>query len=118
MKTERHNALILRANGQTETRYFQLAARPSYSKLAEILDPIIGGRGEFERVNVLYQPNAGAAFYTDLFVDECGRLKNLPHNAAATAIYRNNAIVHMGAKAEDLADIRGDAVLFLRRVWF
>lgn len=105
---------IIRANGDEEVHSVQLPAEPDYFQLKAIIQPIIGERNNFERVNVLHNDQ-----YTDMFVDEIGPLKGLPLNATATAIYRANWIKqHPKVDPDSLPPIVGTAVLFARRVWF
>lgn len=105
---------IIRANGDEETHSVELPAEPDYFQLKAIIQPIIGERNDFERVNVLHEGE-----HTDMFVDENGQLKGLPLNVRATAIYRNNWLTQRpGTPAESLPTIVGTAVLFSRRVWF
>lgn len=86
---------------------------PGYEKLDKILRPLLNG-ADLERVNVFHD---GA--YTDMFVDDVGKLKKLPRNDAATNIYRNNWMTHNpGTDPEDLPAIYGPAILFDRKVWF
>lgn len=106
--------LIIRANGDEETRTVELPAEPDYFQLKALISPIIGERNDFERVAVLHNGKA-----TDMFVDEMGALKGLPRNERATAIYRNNYLAqHPGTNPEVLPWIVGPAVVFSRRVWF
>lgn len=105
---------IIRANGDEEVHTVELPAEPDYFQLKAVIQPIIGERNDFERVNVL---NNGG--YTDMFVDENGLLKGLPLNTKASAIYRANWLKqHPKVDPESLPPIVGTAVLFSRRVWF
>jgi hypothetical protein len=104
---------ILHADGSSETRSAELAAEPGFDALDQLLRPLLDG-GDLEHVNVFHDGR-----YTDMFVDEIGMLKGLPRNEAATAIYRNNTLVHVpGTNPESLPAIYGTAVLFNRKVWF
>lgn len=87
---------------------------PGYTKIAALVEPLLDG-ADLEHVNVFHEGR-----YTDMFVDECSRLKGLPRNEKATAIYRNNWLTHVDPKAdpESLPFIAGPAILFFRKVWF
>lgn len=73
---------------------------------------------EMEHVNVWYNDA-----YTDMFVDEIGKLKKLPLNTEATKIYWENMRVHdpltfqVAAERGELDVIAGDAILFEEKVW-
>jgi hypothetical protein len=85
--------------------------------LHQLLDPIVGKPG-WEHVYVLADFRGGENFKpADMFVNEMGHQLGLPHNKAATQIYRRNAIMNQGATPEELANIVGPAVLFEKRVW-
>lgn len=105
---------IIRANGDEEVHSVQLPAEPDFFQLKAIIQPIIGERNDFEHVGVLHND-----VRTDMFVDEMGRLKGLPRNERATAIYRHNWLSkHPDTNPELMPAIVGTAVLFARRVWF
>lgn len=90
-----------------------LPERPSILMLRQLIEPHLDG-GDLERVLVFWEGQ-----YTDMFVDGMGQLKDLPHNEAATEIYRNNTVVHRpGTDPDTLPDVVGPAVLMERRVWF
>lgn len=61
--------------------------------------------------------------YTDMFVDEEGKLKGLPFNEAATLVYWENTKVHMpeqfvvAMRSGNIDVICGDAILFEARIW-
>lgn len=107
-------ATIYHVNGETESREYDMAARPSFKEIAAIVEPLLDSGG-MEHVLVFH-----GGEYLDMFVDEVGVLIGLPRNFAATAIYRNNALTHEPGKfkPEDLPAIHGNAVLFHRRIWF
>jgi hypothetical protein len=85
--------------------------------LRDLLSPIIGC-SHIEHVAVLADFKGGLKFQrADMFVDEDGHARGLAHNGNATVIYQRNAILHQGAKAEELSWIAGPAVLFERIVW-
>jgi hypothetical protein len=106
--------LIIQPDGTEETRQVLLAAEPSLSALAAIIQPIIGDGQDFEHVAVLHDGKR-----TDMFVNENGLLMGLPRNPGATVIYRNNWMSsHPKDDPESLNFIVGPAVLFRRRVWF
>lgn len=65
-------------------------------------------------------PGEEQCCYRDLFVNEMGHVRQLQRNELATAIYRNNVLVHDPARnpiPEALPWIAGPAVLFRERVW-
>lgn len=104
---------IMRPGKPGETQLVDLAPEPGYRALSAILRPLLDG-AELEHVTVLHDGEPA-----DMFVDECGSIKRLPRNEAATAIYRNNWLTqHPKAAPESLPAIYGPAVLFSRRVWF
>lgn len=103
---------VFHADGSVERLSADLPRRPGYKRL----DPIIMAHiaAPFERVAVWHEDQA-----LDMFVDETGQLKRLPHNAAATAIYRANTLRQRPeTNPESLPTIVGVAVLFHRPVWF
>lgn len=111
--------LIMVPEGSHETREVDLPIHPSYGTLQDLLTPIIDCR-YIEHVSVLADTTFKGSLNfkrADMFVDEDGHEKRRPLNSAATAIYRRNAILNQGAKAEDLSWIAGPAVLFNRIVW-
>jgi len=69
----------------------------------------------YEHVNILH-PDSETE-YVDMFVDEVGALTGLPINEEATRLYQRNAIIHQGAKAEELNKIYGPAIVILEKVW-
>lgn len=104
---------IMRPDGETEAREIDLLDDPGYHRLKDLLHPLLDG-GVLEHVTVLHDGKR-----TDMFVDDCGLLKSLPRNEAATAIYRNNWLTqHPDEEPESLPAIHGPAILFSRRVWF
>lgn len=105
---------LIGVNGANLQHEADLPREPGYTDLAKIIRPLIGRGRDFERVNVFHEGK-----YTDMFVDDSGMLDGLPINEVATAIYRNNVLTHEpGTRAEDLPEIRGNAVLFSRKVWY
>lgn len=84
------------------------------TQLRAKLDEFFQGE-PWEHVNILKEGTTDE--YIDMFVDENGVAKGLPVNQLATEHYQRNAIVHQGAKPEDLSKIHGNAVLFLGKVW-
>lgn len=116
---------ILRANGKIEHRTVELPDEPEYEQLRAIIEPIVseqrGRPAGFEHVAVLGKDRNP----TDMFVDEFGALPPaLPINDNATRVYHRASIERgefVSARAGIIADapkIHGDAVLFMRRVWF
>ena len=110
-------ATIFYADGRTESIEADIPQTPGYDNLKTILDPIFGALS-WEHVTVLHDNRI-----MDMFVDECGHLKGMPRNEAATAIYRNATMsgrTGMGIPSdpEMLPFIVGTAVLFDQRVWF
>lgn len=112
MKTE---ILIMIPNQPVERREVEVAA--TYFRLAELLEPIVGGG--IEHVTVLADFNGGEDFKrADMFVNEVGMLLDCIRNEEATAIYRRNALMHHGVTdPESLPYIAGPAVLFRDIVW-
>ena len=107
---------ILRADGTAESGRCEIPDddKGRYETIVAIVGKVIGSDADLEHVNVFVN---GA--YTDLFIDEVGQLKGLPHNEAATAVYRNNILTHDPDQhdPDDLPDIVGDAILFSEKVW-
>lgn len=86
---------------------------PGLDAIKRLVTPLIGG-GHIEHVAVLHDGKR-----RDMFVDDEGRVKGMPRNDRATAIYRTNWITrHPDCDPETLPWIAGPAVLFTRRVWF
>lgn len=114
MKTEYR---IIRPDGLEETHEVKdWPEQPEYGQIREVLNKVFGEESWPEHVNVL-SPETDE--YTDMFVDEDGRAKGLPHNPKATAIYQYNTLKNCpGANQKDLWDIVGTAVVFNRRIWF
>jgi hypothetical protein len=110
--------LIMRPGEPHETRTFELAETPTYRDLAGVIEALLA-TDTFEHVTVLADFAGGVDYQpADMFVDEMGHQKALPFNAAATAIYRRNALLNQGVEdPEELSWIAGPAVLFERRVW-
>lgn len=107
-------ATIYKPDGTEETREMDWPKEPGFKRLDKFLAPIIGvPSANWEHVSVEWNHK-----HLDMFVDEEGQLKNLPHNAMATKIYCNYSITHRAMIAEDLPDVVGVAVLFDRRVWY
>jgi len=97
---------------ERDERTVELPPKPSYRQLCQLLDPLFQRR-HFEHVTVLYEGRRA-----DMFVDERGRLDDLPFNEAATAIYRNNWLTqYPGTNPDSLHWIAGLAVLFEKIVW-
>lgn len=94
---------------------------PGFAAIDALVRPLLGG-AEIEHVTIWltsdYAPGDGE--YTDMFVDEIGQIKGLPANERATRIYHANILTHRPDLAGqwNLSPIHGDAVVFLRRVWF
>lgn len=119
-------ALVMRPDETHETKEFDLPRDPGYEKLRDIIAPLLGNRACLEHVSVLADPSFSGSMKfkpLDMFVDDCGLLKGLPRNEAATLIYRRANF--MGKTAvppvddpEKLNFIVGPAILFNRRVWF
>lgn len=104
---------IYRVGRPVETGEVDWPVEPGYFNIKNLVEPILDGK-HLEHVTVFHEGQ-----YTDMFVDETGQLDNLPVNPDATAIYRNNVLVHVpGTKPEDMPDIRGTAIVFSRKVWF
>jgi hypothetical protein len=115
--------------------------RPGYNSLVEKIETPFFPRANFEHVYVnSYLTKDGVA---DMFVDDVGRLKDLPRNPIATAIYWTATKAHALPKKPDQstndmlkeafllcladviegkrpndADIRGRAIVTLDKVWF
>lgn len=101
----------LPASGHTPDRYMALRAK---------VEEITGK--PMEHVNVFHGFQSGTLRYLDMFVNENGHLMEppLPLNPLATAIYRNNVLLHEPGRyrVDDLPTIVGPAVLFEDKVWF
>jgi hypothetical protein len=114
---------IIRPGHEDEVRAVDLAKKPGYDALREIIAPFLD-KGALEHVSVLADFNGGTNYKPlDMFVDDRGVLKRLPRNEAATTIYRRanqmgRSISPKVADPEILNFICGPAILFDRRVWF
>jgi hypothetical protein len=90
-----------------------------WPRLREVVEAVTGE--PCEHVYVFWDyPGDEHCCYRDLFVNEMGHVRQMPRNELATAIYRNNVLVHepMGYPVpEALPWIAGPAVLFRERVW-
>jgi hypothetical protein len=104
---------VLRADGSAQTTDVFMPEEPGFELLDQLIRPLLDG-ADLEHVSVLHQ---GAR--ADMFVDEAGRLRGLPRNDVAPAIYRA-ATMRRAPKTdpETLPYIAGAAVLFDRQVWF
>lgn len=103
-------------DGRQETRVVKLAEEPGYDDLRALICPIIGDR--FEHVWIRADGEEGVG-RTSMFVDDCGHLKRLPRNDAATDLYRRAHVArHPKGDPETLPFIVGVAVVFDRPVWF
>jgi hypothetical protein len=97
---------IFHENGTQETFEQDVPIDPEYDVLKPLCDRAFSGY--MEHVTVFFEGR-----YTDMFVDEESKLKGQMRNEAATAIYRNNAITHMGVSNPETLDyIAGGALLF------
>jgi hypothetical protein len=95
-----------------EERSALMTPEPDIKELHAVLDPLFFKRN-WEHVTVLFEGRRA-----DMFVDERGRLDDLPRNDAATAIYRAGWLARFPeSNPEDLHWIAGTAVLFERVVW-
>jgi len=114
---------IYNVDGTTEDRTVDWPKEPGYEAVRKITDPVLNGAW-LEHVTVFVRDThphikGFSDGYADMFVDEEGKLKGLPVNRLATAIYRENWLVHNpGSRAEDLDTINGPALLFHRKVWY
>ena len=85
---------------------------PGLKLLHGMLDPIIGN--DLEHVAVLHEGRRA-----DMFVGGSSAIDGSPANAAATRVYRNNALTQSPSMRPDsLPEVYGAAVLFDRLVWF
>ena len=104
-------------NSQPEIFNVELAARPTYVALRDIIRKHLGPVN-FERVQVMH-PDTPRTKMIDMLVDKDGKPKGLPVNEAATTLFRAYYLHSLpGTKPEDLQSIVGDALLFMRRVWY
>jgi hypothetical protein len=106
---------IYRTDGSIWIGEIDWPEEPSLAQIKALVEPIVGG--PLEHVRVL---DPAADDYRDMFVDETGHVRAegpKPRNEMATALYRNNWLVHEGGEPEDLPWIAGDAVLIDRIVW-
>lgn len=109
--------MILHPEGWQERRTAPLADEPGFAALDALIRPLIGG-GDIEHVWVRTDGEEGPD-RTSMFVDDCGHLKGLRRNQAATLLYRRAHMArHPSTDPETLPCIVGVAVLFDRRVWF
>lgn len=114
---------IMRVGAADEVVETNLPDEPGYFKLRDIIAPLLD-RGALEHVSVLADFDGGENYQAlDMFVDDCGLLKNRPRNETATTIYRRanqmgRSSLQKAADPEILNYIVGTAILFDRRVWF
>jgi hypothetical protein len=104
--------IVLHTDGSMTAGEVDWPKSPSLKEIKALVEPILDG--EMEHVRVL-DPTSDE--YRDMFVDELSRVRSKPRNEAATALYRNNWLVHEGGEPEDLPWIAGNAVLFDRVIW-
>jgi hypothetical protein len=104
---------VMTVDGLRHEFKVQWPEKPDYDTLRTLVEPLLGGF-YMEHVSVLHEGQA-----RDMFVDQNGRLKELRRNEAATKIYRSAELKRRPkTNPEALHDIRGPAVLFMRRVWW
>jgi len=104
---------IYRPAQSCEVQEIDLPEDPGYRRLKKIIVPLLDG-ADLEHVAFLFEGRPA-----DMFVDETSKIKGLPRNDEATAIYRANWLSrHPQADPESLADIAGTAIVFDRQVWF
>jgi len=107
---------LIRADGHSHTFNARLTGPGGswYSQLKSIFAEHIGADIEMERVNVFHDGR-----YTDMFVDELGKINGLPVNERATRIYRANMLAHDPDPPlpDDMPWIHGDVLLFSEKVW-
>jgi len=90
-----------------------LPLEPGWRDLKPVISRLLHGASP-EHVSVLHRGDK-----RDMFVDCSGKLKGLPRNDAATAIYRAATMAREPLRdPETLPAIYGTAVLFHRPVWF
>lgn len=91
---------------------------PGYEAIRGVCQPVVDprnpGNPSLERVRVLHNDDV-----VDMVVHENGIAMGMPINQRATAIYRGAALRrNPDMNISDLPSIYGNAVLFLRQVWF
>jgi hypothetical protein len=97
---------IFHENGIQETFEQDIQIDPEYDVIRPLCDRAFSGY--MEHVTVFFEGR-----YTDMFVDEESKLKGCRRNEAATVIYQNNALAHMGVSNPEALDyIAGGALLF------
>lgn len=114
---------LIAVDGTETIEELELVEAPGYQVLRALIEPRLGGGCWMEHVSVWDNFGEGKMRHLDMFVDETGHLKGLPHNAKATAIYRAANLAGKSAappvsNPELLNNIVGPVVLFNRRVWF
>lgn len=116
-----YRVLIMRPGEKPEPSVIRLPAdhvSPRYyARLRDAVEAVTGG--PMEHVTVFTSFAGEEPHYTDMFVHEMGHLLGMPINDRATAIYRNNVMVHEVPTpvADDLPAIAGPAILFEKKVW-
>jgi hypothetical protein len=84
---------------------------PTRKMIKDLVEPLIQGR--LERIAVWHHGGM-----RDMFIDADCVVRAKPRNEVATEIYRCYHLTrYPKTKAESLAYVMGDAVLFGRRVW-
>jgi hypothetical protein len=103
---------VLQPDGGSDVRYVTWPVEPGYEAIRDVVEPIL--KADLEHVTVLYKDKR-----TDMFVDDCGALKHLPRNDAATEIYRAAYLKrHPDTDKEKMPAIYGTAIIFDRQVWY
>lgn len=94
------------------TRTVDWPRKPDLGLLQGLIKPIVGGH--MEHVTVYFNNQ-----YTDMFVNEEGRIFGFPLNKEATEIYLANwRRQNPGKEDPEGSFIVGNAVVFERRIWF
>lgn len=115
--------LTMLVDGSTTSGEVDWPHEPGYERIRALVAPILE-RGALEHVSVWADFSGGEKYQAlDMFVDDCGLIKHLPRNEAATVIYRRanllgKSVARPVEDAETLSAIYGTAILFNRRVWF
>lgn len=102
---------VYQPSGEMQRGLVEWPEEPGYTKIAALIEPIVGG--PIEHVTVLHNSKRA-----DMFVDEMGHMRTggpKPLNEAATRIY----YAASRARGDEPGDhyIAGPAVLFDEEVW-
>jgi hypothetical protein len=108
---------IIRPDGTEEQHHCDLAEKPFYLEVKNLVEPLLGGE-LLERERVWYQGKATDMFYASLGRNTTVKRGPLPRNEKATAIYLDRwPQLHPLDDPESMRYVAGNAVIFHRPIW-